>query len=276
MTAEPLDTTDTLRIVRLFPDLLGTYGDDGNALVLERRAAWRSLPATLIDVTARDAVPDDGHVYLIGGGEDGPQSRAARILADSGALHRAVERGAAVLAVCAGFQILGNAFLGPDGNATDGLGLLDVTTVRGTGSRIVGEVVVDTDPNLGIGTLTGYENHAGITTLGPAARPLGTARVGTGNNPDGGHTEGAWQDRIIATYLHGPVLARNPALADRLLAWALDVEPDELQSLDDQSIDALRTERIRRAAGERTAATAGSNRFSVARLTRFRRRSSGV
>ena len=113
-----------LRIVRLFPDLLGTYGDDGNALVLERRAAWRSLPATLIDVTARDAVPDDGHVYLIGGGEDGPQSRAAQILADSGALHRAVERGAAVLAVCAGFQILGNAFLGPDGNSTDGLGLL--------------------------------------------------------------------------------------------------------------------------------------------------------
>lgn len=275
MTAEspPNASSDVVRIVRLFPDLLGTYGDDGNATVLERRAGWRAIPATIVDVTARDDVPDDGHVYLIGGGEDGPQGRAAQILADSGALHRAVERGAAVLAVCAGFQVLGNSFRGPDGNATPGLGLLDVSTVRGEGPRIVGEVVVDTDPDLGVGTLTGYENHAGVSTLGPGARPLGVARVGIGNHPDASHVEGAWQDRIVATYLHGPVLARNPALADRLLAWALDVEPSDLQVIDDHQVDALRSERFARAAAERAAAGASSNRTYAARLARRFRRS---
>jgi CobQ-like glutamine amidotransferase family enzyme len=265
-------SSEGVRIVRLFPDLLGTYGDDGNATVLERRAGWRSISATILDVTAQDDVPDDGNVYLIGGGEDGPQGRAAQILADSGALHRAVERGAAVLAVCAGFQILGNSFRGPDGTATAGLGLLDVSTVRGDGPRIVGEVVVDTDTDLGVGTLTGYENHAGVSTLGPGARPLGIARVGTGNRPDAAHVEGAWQDRIVATYLHGPVLARNPALADRLLAWALDVEPSDLQVLDDELVDALRSERLSRAATERAAAGASSARTSASRIARRLRR----
>lgn len=155
-----------LRIVRLFPDLLGTYGDDGNALVLARRAGWRGVEARVIDVTADVPVPDDGHVYLIGGGEDGPQTRAAALLAESGALLRAIDGGAALLAICAGFQIMGASFLGPDGHASAGLGLLDVETVRGTGPRIVGEVVVDSDPALGVGTLTGYENHAGVTVLG--------------------------------------------------------------------------------------------------------------
>ena len=277
MTAALHAPTGGLRIVRLFPDLLGTYGDDGNAIVLERRAAWRGFPATIIDVTARDSVPDDGHVYVIGGGEDGPQVRATKTLADSGAVHRAVERGAAVLAVCAGFQVLGTSFAGPDGSTTVGLGLLDVSTARGTGPRIVGEVVVEADPGLGIGVLTGYENHAGVSTLGPQARALGVARVGTGNHPAGAHAEGAWQDRIVATYLHGPVLARNPALADRLLAWALDVEPADLQPLDDRPIDALRRERFSRAASERAAAANPSTRASAARIARrFRRRPSGA
>ena len=277
MTASVRAPTGGLRIVRLFPDLLGTYGDDGNALVLERRAAWRDLPATIIDVTARDIVPDDGHVYVIGGGEDGPQVRATQILADSGAVHRAVERGAAVLAVCAGFQVLGASFVGPDGSTTVGLELLDVTTVRGTGPRIVGEVVVETDPDLGIGALTGYENHAGVSTLGPGARPLGIARVGTGNHPAGAHAEGAWQDRIVATYLHGPVLARNPALADQLLAWSLDVEPSDLPVLDDRQIDALRAVRFSRAASERAAAGPRSYRTSASHVARrLRRPSSGA
>lgn len=266
-----------LRIVRLFPDLLGTYGDDGNALVLERRAAWRRVPAEIVDVTARDTVPDDGAVYLIGGGEDGPQSRAARILADSGALGRAVDRGAAVLAVCAGFQILGRSFLGPDGTATDGLHLLDVSTARGTGARIVGEVVVDADHDLDLGVLTGYENHAGVTALGPDARPLGTARVGIGNGTGATHAEGAWDGRIVATYLHGPVLARNPRLADRLLAWALDVEPAALDPVDDRAVDALRAERIARADAERKAAAAAAADSGIARVTsRFRRRAANA
>ena len=249
-------TSQPLRIVRLFPDLLGTYGDDGNATVLHARAIWRGLPATIVDVTAADGVPDDGAIYVIGGGEDGPQATAAERLDDSGALHRAIDRGAAVLAVCAGFQLLGHDYLGPDGTSTPGLGLLDVHTGRGTGARIVGEVVADPDPALGLAQLTGYENHAGITTLGSTATPLARVRIGVGNGCGDG-TEGAWQGRIAATYLHGPVLARNPSLADLLLCWALDVEPGSLTELDDQRVEALRHTRFAAAQANTEHARAG-------------------
>jgi len=233
-------TPPQLRVVRLFPDLLGTYGDDGNAVVLAQRARWRGIEAEIVDVRSGDAVPEDGDIYVIGGGEDGPQTAAARQLAASGALGRAVERGAPVLAVCAGFQLLGTSFLGPDGTSTEGLGLLDVVTERRTGPRMVGDVITEADPALGLPPLTGYENHAGASRLGPTARPLGTVRRGTGN----GTGEGVLAGRIVATYLHGPVLARNPALADLLLAWALDVEPGSLEPLDDTLVDALRAERL--------------------------------
>lgn len=235
--------TAPIRIVQLFGDLLGTYGDGGNSLVLERRATWRDIAATRVEVTALDAIPDDGDIYVIGGGEDGPQSRAAHLLAESGALHTAVAQDAAVLAVCAGFQIMGRSFDGPDDVSVDGLGLLDVTTTRTRGSRIVGEVLVDAAPALGVGRLTGYENHAGVTRLGPGATPLGRVVTTPSAAQPSGRYEGAFQQRIIGTYLHGPVLARNPALADRLLAWALDVEPTDLDPLDDSPVERLRAAR---------------------------------
>lgn len=234
-----------VKIVQLFGDLLGTYGDGGNALVLERRAAWRGIDVKRIDVTALDPIPDDGDIYLIGGGEDGPQARAATLLGDSGALTRAVQRGAAVLAVCAGFQIMGHSFLGPDGASVDGLGLLDVTTGRAEGPRIVGEVLVDTTDGIGVGRLTGYENHAGVTRLGPDATPLGSVvspATDTASPPD--RHEGAYRQRIVGTYLHGPVLARNPTLADRLIAWSLETDSGNLASLDDHDIEDLRSERF--------------------------------
>ncbi len=240
-----------VRVVSLLGDLLGTYGDGGNALVLVRRAEWRGIDAEVAEIRATDPIPDDGHIYVMGGGEDGPQTRAAQLLGASGALHRAVDRGAAVLAVCAGFQIVGRSFAGPDGTPTGGLELLDVVSDRSTGPRIVGEVVADADPDLDLGRLTGYENHAGVTRLGAGVRPFGTVRVGTGNSSAGDRGEGAWQGRVIGTYLHGPVLARNPALADRLLAWALDCAPAELEALDDEKITALRAERFANAAAER-------------------------
>lgn len=232
-----------VRVVRLFPDLLGTYGDDGNALVLAQRCRWRGIGAEIIDVRSGDPVPDDADIYAIGGGEDGPQTTAAHQLATSGALHAAIERGAALLAVCAGFQIMGHDFLGPDGTSTTGLGLLDCCTGRLPGPRRVGEVVADIDPELGLPVLTGYENHAGTTTLGPTSRPLGHVRAGNGNgNGVGDSSEGAWNGRCIGTYLHGPVLTRNPALADRLLGWVLDTDFDPLPA--DDLAEQLRTERL--------------------------------
>jgi lipid II isoglutaminyl synthase (glutamine-hydrolysing) len=228
-----------LSIAVLYPELLGTYGDGGNATVLARRLEWRGIPAQVVEVGAGEPTPRSCDVYLMGGGEDGPQSLAARELRASRALHQAVEDGAAILAVCAGFQLLGTSFVGPDGAPHDGLGLLDVSTVRGEGARRVGEIVVDPDPDLGLPELTGYENHACVTALGPDARPLGKVAVGYGNDTGDG-SEGAVAGRIVGTYLHGPVLARNPALADYVLSRVVG----PLEPLDVPEVEALRDERL--------------------------------
>jgi CobQ-like glutamine amidotransferase family enzyme len=239
-------TRDAVTIVVLYPELLGTYGDGGNALVLAQRVRWRGHPARIIEITAGEPVPELGDVYLMGGGEDGPQALAARELIASQALHRAVAAGSTLLAVCAGFQVVGRTFVGPDGDAHEGLGLLDCTTARGAGARRVGEVVAEPDPVLGLPALTGYENHQGVTALGPAARPLGRVVVGAGND-SGDRSEGAVAGRVVGTYLHGPVLARNPALADHLLRPVLA----DLAPLDDTEADGLRRERLAAASRER-------------------------
>jgi CobQ-like glutamine amidotransferase family enzyme len=228
-----------LSIAVLYPELLGTYGDGGNATVLTRRLQWRGIGAEVVEVTAGEPTPRSCDIYLLGGGEDGPQTLAARELLGSRALHRAVDEGAAVLAVCAGFQLLGTTFVGPDGAAHEGLGLLDVATTRGEGGRRVGEIVVDPDADLGLPELSGYENHACVTTLGADARALGQVSVGYGNDSGDG-TEGAFAGRIVGTYLHGPVLARNPALADHILASVVGA----LEPLEDADVDALRDERL--------------------------------
>ena len=175
----------------------------------------------------------------MGGGEDAPQALAAHELRSGGALTEAVSAGAAVLAVCAGLQVLGHRFVGEDGKPRDGLGLLDCETHRDDGPRRVGEVVVTPDPDLDLPELTGYENHGGVTTLGPTAKPLGRVVVGHGN--DGGDgTEGIVSGKVVGTYLHGPVLARNPALADHLLSSVLG----PLEPLEDPEVEHLRGERL--------------------------------
>lgn len=224
----------------VYPDLLGTYGDRGNAVVLARRAQWRGIRAEIVEVEGNETVPSGADIYLLGGGEDDAQALATARLAESGTLHRAVEQGAAVLAVCAGFQILGETYPGAGGAPRAGLGLLDATTSRPEQPRSVGEIVVDPAPGLGLPLLTGYENHQGHTRLGPGAEPLGAVEVGIGN---GDGTDGALGGRIVGTYLHGPVLARNPALADLLLSWVAGA----LAPLDDTEPEQLRGERLREA-----------------------------
>jgi len=228
----------SLRLVWIYPDLLSTYGDQGNALVVERRARQRGLDVARLDVRSDQPIPTSGDIYLIGGGEDRPQRLAAERLRRDGHLYHAVENGAIVFSVCAGYQILGREFINDLGQREPGLGLLDVTTVRGEGERCVGDVYGEIDPRLGLPPLTGFENHQGVTRLGPNARPLARATLGTGN---GDGTEGAYAGQVLGTYLHGPALARNPALADLVLGWIVG----PLEPLDDSEAEGLREERLR-------------------------------
>jgi CobQ-like glutamine amidotransferase family enzyme len=231
-----VSTESHLRLVWVYPDLLSTYGDRGNLLILQHRAALRGLPVECIEVRSDQALPADGDIYLLGGGEDGPQSLAAQRLAADGGLHRAADRGAVVFAVCAGYQLLGRSFHAK-GTQYPGLELLDLTSDRGP-SRAVGELAGDIDARLGLPRLTGFENHGGRTHLGPEAYPLARVTTGIGND---GETEGAWRGKILGTYSHGPALARNPDLADLLLRWATG---SALRSIDDRWPDQLRRERL--------------------------------
>ena len=238
-----------LRIVSVYPMLLGTYGDGGNLRVLAVRARARGHQVDAVELDAGEPVPSTADVYVLGGGEDDAQVAAAQALRHDGGLARAVDAGAVVFGVCAGYQLLGSEFPGSDGAATPGLGLLDVTTTR-LPERAVGELLVSPTADSGlIEPLTGYENHAGGTRLGPVARPLGAVRRGVGNGAGSPvPSEGAVQGRIVGTYLHGPGLARNPELADLLLSWALG-EP--LTPWQQPDITALRAERLRAAGNDR-------------------------
>src|ERR1700722_3719165 len=205
-----------LRLVWVYPDLLSTYGDRGNLLVLERRARLRGIGVEAIQVDSDQPVPRHGDIYLLGGGEDLPQVLAARRLRTDGGLAAAADQGSVVFAVCAGSQLAGAEFGGEEGQPVAGLESLDIRSSRGE-RRGVGEILADVDPALGVPRLTGFENHQGVTQVGPGAGPLSRVLTGVGN---GDGTEGAYAGRVLGTYLHGPALVRNPGLADLLLGWA--------------------------------------------------------
>ncbi|MEH0148107.1 glutamine amidotransferase [Corynebacterium sp. Q4381] len=234
-----------LTIGLVLPDVLGTYGDDGNALVLRQRARMRGIDANVRRILLTDDIPADCDLYTIGGGEDSSQVIAAARLAASPGLQAAAASGTPIFAVCAGMQILGRAFHA-HGTEAEGISLIDVSTAP-LPTRAIGEVAAEptragvtaalTEP------LTGFENHIGATTLGPDASALGKVTRGVGNGA-GGAVEGVVQGSVIATYMHGPALARNPQLADLLLAQALGVGLDELEPLDIPVIDRLRAERL--------------------------------
>jgi lipid II isoglutaminyl synthase (glutamine-hydrolysing) len=238
----------TVSVALVYPDLLGTYGDGGNASILAQRLRWRGHDAEVLTVGPSDPVPASCDFYVIGGGEDLPQELAATKLKAGRPVHRAVDSGSVVLAVCAGLQILGESFVGPDSKACAGLGLLDCATVRSASPRAIGEVIVqpsDEWADQGMPTITGFENHGAVTDLGPGARPSGRVRVGVGNRD--GTTEGAITGRVWGTYLHGPVLARNPQLADLLLSWVVG----PLLPVDDLEPEALHAERVEHGPMER-------------------------
>lgn len=199
----------TLIIVRIHNELLGTYGDRGNADVLAYRAGFNGIVAHIVDVSYRDAMPSDGDIYLLGGAEDAAQVLSCEALRGFNFKDRVV------LAVCAGFQILGNSYYA-SGVKQKGLGVIDMETIPGE-SRFVGDIKISSDI-VGV-DLTGFENHGGATNLADGITPLGNVITGMGN----GHTgvDGAVVGNVFGTYLHGPVLARNPEFADLLLERAI-------------------------------------------------------
>ena len=197
-----------MKIALIFPELLGTYGDYGNALALSQRSTRRGIDVDVMNVSITDELPD-ADLYLLGGGEDGPQRLAADLLKKS-SLKQRVANGAHVFAVCAGLQILGTSFCVEGNDAYEGLSLVDVETTRGS-VRSVGELLSQVGEN----KMVGFENHGGVTSLSPGIEPLGTVLHGRGNN---GHFDGFVTETIWATYAHGPVLAMNPWLCDEVIA----------------------------------------------------------
>jgi len=228
---------ERVEVVVVYPTLLGLYGDRGNAVALQHRAALRGIEVAVTPVDPGETIPQHADLYLVGGAEDQSMAAAAALLDGQPGLRRAVEGGAGCLAVCAGLQLLSREYVGPDDRRRPGLGLLDVACGRLDGPRAVGEVVARSE--IDGSTLLGYENHQGDAVLGPEARPLGIVEVGQGNGHD--RFEGARQGRVVGTYLHGPVLVRNPALADTLLSTAVG---HELEPCSDPRVERLRRERL--------------------------------
>ena len=205
-----------INAVRIHNELLGTYGDRGNADVLEFRGRYLGITVNIIDVSYKDSIPTNGDIYLLGGAEDAAQILSIEALhRDSETINLVLERGAVFLAICAGYQLLGNTFYA-DGKEIKGLGLLDVDSIPGD-KRFVGDIKTEF---LGMDIeLTGFENHGGKTILGSNAQPLSKVKVGHGNGD--GKFDGAVSGNIFGTYLHGPILARNPEFADLLLNRAV-------------------------------------------------------
>jgi CobQ-like glutamine amidotransferase family enzyme len=243
---------EALRVCALYPDLMNIYADRGNLIVLERRCAWRGVSFQLSASSLGEELdPEAAELFYIGGGQDRDQRLCAEDLIATKAqgLRAAAARGAVVLGVCGGYQLLGHSYtLGSERIA--GVGLLDLETVREDGPRLIGNVAITVEglPDTPAGAvLAGFENHGGRTHLGAGASALGRVLSGHGNDGRSGR-EGAVSGNTIGTYLHGPLLPKNVWFADWLTARALGIAPSELQELDDQ-IEAATHSSARRAAG---------------------------
>jgi lipid II isoglutaminyl synthase (glutamine-hydrolysing) len=223
-----------IRVAHLYPGYLNIYADRGNIAVLARRAAWRGHDLEVTAVGLHGEIdPRAYDLYYLGGGQDREQLLVAPDLAAKAEpLKDAVAGGAAVLAVCGGYQLLGRGYRGFHGEDMPGVGLLPLETVAGD-TRMIGDVLIESE----MGPIAGFENHAGRTRLDPDAEPLGRVVSGFGNDGESGF-EGCRLGRVVGTYLHGPLLPRNPRFADWLLAQALahrsGGEPPELAPLDDE------------------------------------------
>jgi CobQ-like glutamine amidotransferase family enzyme len=230
-----------IRLLALYPEQMNIYADRGNILFLQRRCEWRGIPFEYAAAGPGDGFDPAAHdLIYIGGGQDRDQVLVAEdmLRTKRESIAAAVEDGAAVVAVCGGYQLLGHSYQLGDRSIT-GLGIADLDTVRDPGPRLIGNVSIEVDLGQGLQVLAGFENHGGRTHLGPGAEPLGRVLHGHGNNGSDGR-EGVKRHNLIGTYLHGPLLPKNAWLADHLIALAIgrrtgsvpDLEPlpDELET----------------------------------------------
>ncbi len=239
-----------LRICSLYPELMNIYADRGNLLMLRRRSEWRGIACVQSTVGLGDELdPDGADLFYIGGGQDRDQRLCAFDLAERKreALAVAADRGAVILAVCGGYQLLGHSYeLGHE--RLPGAGLVDLHTVRADGPRLIGNVAIEV--RLADGPpreLAGFENHGGRTHLGPGASALGRVLSGHGNNGSDG-LEGVRRGNVIGTYLHGPLLPKNAWFADWLIATALRLQ-EPLAPLEDALEDSAHAEACKAACG---------------------------
>lgn len=237
----------TLRVCGLYSELMNIYADRGNIAVLRARCEWRGIGFSLAASGRGESLDPDAHDLLyMGGGQDRDQVLVARdmVATKRDALHSAADRGAVVLAVCGGYQLLGSSYqLGDE--ELPGVELVDLRTVREPGPRLIGNCAIEADLGDGPRVIAGFENHGGRTYLGQGAEPLGRVLSGHGNNGRDGF-EGVRRGNVIGTYLHGPLLPKNVWLADRLIELALGVSLERLPG--DELEDAAHAS-ARRAAG---------------------------
>jgi lipid II isoglutaminyl synthase (glutamine-hydrolysing) len=235
-----------LRVCALYPELMNIYADRGNLTLLRLRCEWRGLGFELASSSLGEPLHPEAHdLFYVGGGQDRDQAAVAHDMARTkrDALHAAAGRGAVVLAVCGGYQLLGESYqLGEE--ELPGVGLVELRTVREPGPRLIGNCAIEADLGRGPQVIAGFENHGGRTFLGEGERPLGKVLKGHGNNGRDG-TEGVHSGNVIGTYLHGPLLPKNAWLADRLIELALETE---LEPLEDE-LEAAAHASARRAAG---------------------------
>jgi lipid II isoglutaminyl synthase (glutamine-hydrolysing) len=236
-----------LRLCSLYPELMNIYADRGNIQLLRARCEWRGIDFELAGATLGDGLdPDEHDLFYMGGGQDRDQALCAEdmVATKREALHAAAGRGAVVLAVCGGYQLLGHEYeMG--GRKLPGVGLVDLRTVREPGPRLIGNCAIEADLGDGPRVIAGFENHGGRTYLGDAEQALGRVLKGFGNNGNDGR-EGVRRGNVIGTYLHGPLLPKNVWLADRLIELALDTR---LEPLPGDSLEDAAHLSARRAAG---------------------------
>jgi lipid II isoglutaminyl synthase (glutamine-hydrolysing) len=243
-----------LRLLALYPDQMNIYADRGNIIFLRRRCQWRGIGFRYAAAGPGEGFdPADHDLIYIGGGQDRDQVLVAEDMVRSkrDAIAAAVDDGAALLAVCGGYQLLGHSYQLGD-RAIPGLGIADLETIREPGPRLIGNVAIEADLGEGSQVVAGFENHGGRTYLGANAEPLGTVLHGHGNNGSDGR-EGVRRLNMIGTYLHGPLLPKNAWLADRLISLALARRagtPPALEPLGDELEAAAHTGALRAAERE--------------------------